>query len=164
MSCGMRRHWPDYQIDPVAGVIIGRRGKPVGRVNRSGYLVIDRRSHGSGQQLAHRMIWESVNGPIAAGFEINHLNGDKLDNRIENLELVTRAENVRHAFRIGLKSNAGEKHPGAQLTWAAVQTIRARYVRYSRHANAAALAREYGVTRKCIADVVLGHTWKEAAP
>ena len=36
------------------------------------------------------------------GLEINHINGNSLDNRLENLELITRKENINHAFKNNL--------------------------------------------------------------
>ena len=44
----------------------------------------------------HRFIWELVNRPIPKGFEIDHINHNGLDNRIENLRLVTHAENIHN--------------------------------------------------------------------
>ena len=37
-------------------------------------------------QYEHRRIWETVHGPIPEGYEVLHINGDRYDNRIENLE------------------------------------------------------------------------------
>lgn len=44
----------------------------------------------------HRIIWEMHNGPIPNGMFIDHINGDRMDNRIENLRVVTRAINGRN--------------------------------------------------------------------
>lgn len=41
----------------------------------------------------HRLVWEHMNGPIPPTLEIDHINGNTLDNRIENLRLVTHKEN-----------------------------------------------------------------------
>ena len=54
--------------------------------------------------LVHRMVYETFCGAIPDGYQINHINGIKTDNRIENLEVVTPKENIHHAYEMGLKS------------------------------------------------------------
>lgn len=55
---------------------------------------------------AHRLVWMTYNGEIPEDLKINHKNGNKIDNRIVNLELCTNAENMRHAQLNGLRHNA----------------------------------------------------------
>lgn len=69
----------------------GRRADlRAGSPDTNGYwrLNIQRKAH-----LAHRIIWEMVNGPIPAGAVIDHINGNAKDNRIENLRLATISQN-----------------------------------------------------------------------
>ncbi|WP_366522307.1 HNH endonuclease signature motif containing protein [Acidovorax sp.] len=44
----------------------------------------------------HRVVWEHHNGPIPAGCHIHHINGDKSDNSLENLECLGASEHMRH--------------------------------------------------------------------
>jgi len=46
-------------------------------------------------QMEHRRIWEQAHGAIRAGEIIHHVNGDKQDNRLANLEIMTRGEHSR---------------------------------------------------------------------
>lgn len=53
---------------------------------------------------AHRLVYTVLKGPIPDGMDINHVDGDKANNRPENLEPATRGENHEHAYRIGLRN------------------------------------------------------------
>ena len=48
----------------------------------------------------HRLVWETFNGKIPEGYTIDHINADKKDNRLENLQLMTLLDNVRKYHQI----------------------------------------------------------------
>ena len=79
-------------IDPETGNI-DKITRNVGTVGAKGYVHL---RIGQSFVYAHRLIWEHVNGPIPAGLSIDHINGDRADNRIGNLRLVTHQENIRY--------------------------------------------------------------------
>lgn len=56
--------------------------------------------------------------------EINHIDGDKENNNVDNLEWCTRSQNMSHAFRTGLVSNRGILNPRARLSELTVINIR----------------------------------------
>ncbi len=80
-----------FKVDAANGIVYGKRGGALKKRDRQGYiyLCISNKHYG----MAHRIIWESVNGPIPNGMQIDHINGVKHDNRIDNLRLCTISQN-----------------------------------------------------------------------
>lgn len=111
--------------------------REVGYVNNKGYVLLHLHRNAQFYRcLAHRVIWIYYNGEIPDNLEINHKNGIKTDNYLENLELVTRSENKKHAYRIGLINSLkgqnrpkvqGEKHWSSKLIENDVREIRLRF-------------------------------------
>lgn len=62
--------------------------------------------------LVHRLVWEAFIGNIPLGMEIDHLNNNRGDARLCNLDLVTHSENVRRGHSCNLKENKLSKYIG----------------------------------------------------
>lgn len=70
-----------------------KEGAEVGWVDKAGYV---RTKFGQKMTFAHRIIWEMHNGKIENGIEIDHINGFKSDNRIENLRAISHSLNMKN--------------------------------------------------------------------
>jgi len=105
----------------------------------------------------HRLVLETFGKNYQTGKECNHKNGIKSDNRIENLEWVTRAENHSHAFRIGLRSHKGENHNNAKLKDGEVWLI--KKLLKSGLLTQKYISKMFNVSRGCIKSIKIGHTW-----
>jgi hypothetical protein len=154
-----------YQVSASGDVrrIGGGGGSKHGRIrkqtdHKAGYKAVSLSSANQGRSfLVHRIVISAFLGPIPDGYEVNHINGVKTDNRIENLEFVTRAENIRHAMDTGLINNIGSDNPTSKLTEAQVAEIRILHAGGTGYKN---LGRKYGVSWECIRNIIKGRSWK----
>ena len=88
---------------------------------------------------------------------INHKDGNKLNNDLSNLEWISRGDNIRHAFDIGLVDNSGENSHNSKLKDDIVLEMRNAYNLGC--FSFAELGSAYGVTRSVAWKAVSGHTW-----
>jgi hypothetical protein len=87
-------------------------------VNRDGYVTVTYSYRGKTRNFyVHRLVAEYFIEPIPKGMAVNHKDGDKTNNHVDNLEIVTYSENIRHADASGLRKCAtGGRNSQAKLT------------------------------------------------
>lgn len=94
---------------------------------------------------------------------VNHINGIKTDNSIDNLEILEWGENSKHGWETGLMTSdhtIGERNGRAKLTKEQVLEIRQRYAEDRDFTSYAKLGSEYGVSAWTIADIIKRKIWK----
>lgn len=113
---GMKEHpkWPRYLIGNDGRVYSDRHTRLINQHNNGNYLQVWLVNQFSGEKK-----WERVHRLVAEMFvpnplnkpEVNHIDGNKLNNHWSNLEWMTHKENIQHSYDVlGRKAPTGEDH------------------------------------------------------
>lgn len=96
-------NYPDYDVSDYGRVYSHRRGRLLSIHNNQGYCCVNLSNHDGWRQLrVHRLVALAfISGHFEGAF-VNHIDGDKQNNHVDNLEWVTHQENVNHAKENGL--------------------------------------------------------------
>lgn len=135
------------------------------RITKKGYLEVDLIVKRKGiRKIAkiHRLVAEAFILNPFNKLQVNHIDGNKRNNVLENLEWCTNSENQIHAYQNNLQKNH-ENHPKSKLTLEKAREIRKRVVvgEKSTGNSMAALAKEFGVSNNTIKQIITNKTYKE---
>ena len=164
-----------YQVNNLGNVrsldrvIIRKNGKKLTikgqhlkqHLNRRGYLRINLRYQGKDKNSKiHRLVAKAfLSNPLNKP-QVNHINGNKRDNNVCNLEWCTQAENIEHAFAQGLMA-VGERHGNSRLTLE--QVILIKQLLKQSEDSITDIAKQFGVGISTIHDIKSGKQWKSVA-
>lgn len=100
--------FPDYDVTEDGSVISRKSGRAKTlrpRVGGNGYLTVClRKDNRNYEKYIHRIVVEAYLRPLVAGEQVNHKDGDKTNNFISNLEIVTPSQNSTHVWETGLSN------------------------------------------------------------
>lgn len=132
------RVW-SYRNNRFLGVYVDSRGYPLVKLCKDGSQKNFR---------VHRLVLETFEPKVnMKDLQVNHINEDKTDNRLENLEWTTSKENTLHS-RHKLKGTRGKRRRVEQYT------LEGKYI--ATYPSQAEAARQTDINRYCISDVLRG--------
>lgn len=139
------------------GTYITQPRKIITHLCRKGYVTITlSKDKAKIYTRVHILVAKAFLG-ISLEKQVNHKNGIKTDNRVENLEWVTASENVLHAYRTGLKSNGGERHSQKVINSSIVLQMRELYDKGQTFKQ---IAEHFNVNYHTARMAAIGKTWK----
>ena len=126
-------------------------------ITSSGYYRITLYNYGNKKHLKiHRLVAQAFILNPENKPQINHIDGDKLNNHVSNLEWCTAKENINHSFKIGLINQCGENNNANKLTNKEILEIRD----LSGILTQTKIAEKYNITQAQVSHIINKKAWK----
>jgi len=147
----------------------GKRQQLKTSVDRDGYLYIFLHNEKIVKKMIHRLVAESFLKQPTPNHQVNHKNGIRNDNRLENLEWVTPRENTLHGWRVNGRKQSqksieitskrvkGINNPNAKINYQIAEEIRNLKKSGKKTRELASI---YNLSMEHINDIVRGFFWK----
>ena len=129
-------------------------------ITKCGYKQVELNLNGKAKKfLIHRLVAQVFIPNPHKKTQVNHIDGNKTNNDMSNLEWTTPAENTKHAYKNGL-GPSGERNGAHKLTNEDVVWIKTHYIKNSKEYGTKALGKKFGVDHKTIWSIVNNKTWE----
>lgn len=140
----------------------GRILKP--RINRGGYYYVGLRKNGSKATFAiHQLVAQAFIPNPKNKRTVNHIDGNKLNNNVTNLEWATYSENLEHAYKTGLRTSVSLKAVGQKNYKRKLkpeQVINIKRLLAEGNLTHKEIANQFNVARRTITEIKSGRRWK----
>lgn len=155
--------FPNYKVNKGGEIISVSRGKPIKikkHKNKHGYEQV----HLYKNNKSHTMRFHRVMARVFLGLSkkehlyVNHIDGDKLNNKLKNLEICTAKENTSHAIKNGLFNPCGEDNSNSKTSKEELIAIK---VLLKKHVKRMVIAELLCMPPSRVSKIIKSKAWKE---
>lgn len=119
------KDFPNYRISSDGNILLPNGNIKLPSKDNKGYLHITLSKNGKKKTfLVHRIVAQHFIPNPDNLPQVNHINGDKQDNKVENLEWVTGRDNILKSFDLGLSNYKGEKCGRCKFSDVTIQQLK----------------------------------------